>query len=619
MEDKYGKVWVAAAGGGLNYLDHDNQFKTSHEMLPNNPNMSGFRKKLLLDDEYLWVGTQGTGLYKMNLKDKRYIHFAEGNGTRSINSNAVMDLFKTKNGRLFIATEGNGLNIYDTISGEMSSFKSHIEEPTSLSSNSLLCLFGDRMGNIWMGTFNGGINICKPNKTWFNFFTPYSSSNNDLSNKSTLSILQSQNGQILVGTDGGGLNWLNKNKDNFEAASFTHDSSNPNSIAGNVVKTLFEDRQGQLWVGLFAGGLDLYDPITKSFQHFMEWRPNVWSITERKNGNLLVATLGDGIHTVDTQTKEVSRFQSKTMDLSSLTDPNITIVFVDQSDRVWIGSLDNGLDMINESNNYSKHFEHNPLDSFSISNDEIRTIFQDRSGDIWIGTEGGGLNRWLGEGRFEQINKEDGLIANSVMGITEDDHGLIWISTFKGISRLDKKTKAIKNFNFRTSQNANQFNQNAILTDQNGKLYFGGVNGLHAIQPEQVIENNLQPELIFTDLKIYGKSVFVGKQSDGRTILEKNIESSSDIWLSYLDQSFTIYFSAIDYTNPLDNEFAFKMEGFNENWVYTSAGQRSATYTNLDAGTYVFKIKHKEKIASLNIHIKPPFWKTIWFLSLIHI
>ena len=613
VEDKYGKVWVAAAGGGLNYLDHDNQFKTSHEMLPNNPNMSGFRKKLLLDDEYLWVGTQGTGLYKMNLKDKRYIHFAEGNGTRSINSNAVMDLFKTKNGRLFIATEGNGLNIYDTISGEMSSFKSHIEEPTSLSSNSLLCLFGDRMGNIWMGTFNGGINICKPNKTWFNFFTPYSSSNNDLSNKSTLSILQSQNGQILVGTDGGGLNWLNKNKDNFEAASFTHDSSNPNSIAGNVVKTLFEDRQGQLWVGLFAGGLDLYDPITKSFQHFMEWRPNVWSITERKNGNLLVATLGDGIHTVDTQTKEVSRFQSKTMDLSSLTDPNITIVFVDQSDRVWIGSLDNGLDMINESNNYSKHFEHNPLDSFSISNDEIRTIFQDRSGDIWIGTEGGGLNRWLGEGRFEQINKEDGLIANSVMGITEDDHGLIWISTFKGISRLDKKTKAIKNFNFRTSQNANQFNQNAILTDQNGKLYFGGVNGLHAIQPEQVIENNLQPELIFTDLKIYGKSVFVGKQSDGRTILEKNIESSSDIWLSYLDQSFTIYFSAIDYTNPLDNEFAFKMEGFNENWVYTSAGQRSATYTNLDAGTYVFKIKHKEKIASLNIHIKPPFWKTIWF------
>jgi streptogramin lyase/DNA-binding CsgD family transcriptional regulator len=345
----------------------------------------------------------------------------------------------------------------------------------------------------------------------------------------------------------------------------------------------------------------------------MEWRPHVWSITERKNGNLLVATVGDGIYTVDKQTKEVSRFQTKTNTLNSLTDENITIVFADNSDRIWIGSLDSGLDMVDESNNYNEYFKHNPLDSFSISNDEIRTIFQDRSGDIWIGTEGGGLNRWLGKGRFEHIDKEDGLIANSVMGITEDDNGLIWITTFKGISRLDKKTKAIKNFNFRTSQNANQFNQNAILTDSNGKLYFGGVNGLHAIEPESVIENNLQTELLFTDLKIYGESVPVGKLEDGRTILRKNIESSSDIWLSYLDQSFTIYFNAIDYTNPLENEFAFQMEGFNENWVYISAGQRSATYTNLDAGTYVFKIKHKEKIASIRIHIKPPFWKTTWF------
>ena len=613
VEDKYGTIWVAAEGGGLNYLVDDTQFALSHEMLPNNPNMSSYRKKLLLDDEYLWVGTQGTGLYKMKLKDKSYTHFAKGNGKTSINSNAVMDLFKTEDGRLFIATEGNGLNIYDTISEEMSSYQSHIEDQTGLNSNSLLCLFGDRTGNIWMGTFNGGINIYKPNKTWFDFFTPYSSSNDDLSNKSTLSILQSREGQILVGTDGGGLKWLNENNDNFVASSFTHDPSNPNSIAGNVVKSLFEDSQGQLWVGFFFGGLDLFNPVTQSFQHFMEWRPHVWSIAERKNGDLLLATLGDGVFRMDNQTKEISRFEPKINTPNRMTEENMTIVFVDNSDRVWIGSLDGGLEMMDESNQEYYFFKHQPRDSFSISNDEIRTIFQDTSGDIWIGTEGGGLNRWLGEGRFERINKKDGLIANSVMGITEDENGLLWITTFKGISRFDKKTKAIKNFDFRTFQNTNQFNQNATLTDSNGKLYFGGVNGLHAIQPEEVIENNLQPELVFTDLKIYGKNVPVGKLEDGRIILENPIESSSDIWLSYLDQSFTIYFNAIDYTNPLANEFDFQMEGFDAHWVRTFAGQRSATYTNLDAGTYVFKIKHKGKIASINIHIQPPFWKTTWF------
>ena len=619
VEDKYGVIWVAGAGGGLNYLVNDNQFATSHEMLPNHPNMSGFRKKLLLDDEYLWIGTQGTGLYKMNLKDRSYIHFSEGNGKTSINSNAVMDLFKTEDGRLFIATEGNGLNIYDSNLEEMSFYKSRIEDKTGLNSNSLLCFFRDRTGNIWIGTFNGGINIFKPYKTWFNFFAPYSSDKGDVSNQSTLSILQSRNGQILVGTDGSGLNLLNKEHDKFEAYSFIHDPSDPNSIASNEVKTLFEDSQGQLWVGLFAGGLDLYNPTTKSFQHFMEWRPNVWSISERKNGELLVATLGDGIHTVDIRTKEINRYQPKTTNLNSSTDPIIATIFVDKSDRVWIGSTDNGLDVVDESNNYFKHFKHNPLDSFSISNDEIRTIFQDSNGDIWIGTEGGGLNRWLGEGRFERINQKDGLIANSVMGITEDKNGLIWITTFRGISRLNKKTKAIKNFSFRTSQNSNQFNQEAILTDLNGKLYFGGINGLNAIRPEKVKENNIEPEILFTDFKIYNKSIPIGKLPDGRVILEEPIESSSNLWLSYLDQSFSIDFTAIDYTNPLENVFAYQMEGFNDDWQYTSPGQRSVTYTNLDPGTYNFKVKHKEKLASIRVNIQPPYWQTIWFRSFVFI
>lgn len=617
VEDKYGTLWVASAGGGLNYLDNDDRFKLSHEMLPNYPNMSGYRKKLLLDDEYLWIGTQGTGLYKMNLKDKSYIHFEKGNEKQFISSNAVMDLFKTEDGRLFIATDGNGLNVYNTITLEMSSFDYQGRKQGTLNSNALRCLFGDRTGNIWIGTYNGGINIHKPNKTWFDFYTPNSPISNELSYQSILSILQIQNGDILVGTDGGGLTWLNKDHDNFATSSLVHNDKPPHSINGNVVKTLFEDSKGQIWIGLFAGGLDLYNPTTNSFRHYMEWRPNVWSIAERKTGKLLIGTLGDGLYEIDIQTKEIGRFQPKTTPLSRSIDPNIMTVFVDKSDRVWIGSLDKGLNMLDESSNTNQHFCHNPTDSSSLSNDEIRVIFQDKAGEIWIGTEGGGVNRWLGKGRFEQISKKNGLIANSVMGISEDKNGLLWITTFKGISLLNKKNKEIKNFNFRTNQNLNQFNQNAILTDSNGKLYFGGINGLHAIQPEKVIDNHLQPEIIFTDLKIHNESIPVGKLPSGRTILKKPIEDSEDIWLSYLDQSFTIYFSAVDYTSPLENEFSFKMEGFNENWQQTIAGQRSTTYTNLDPGSYVFRIKHNEKITSINIHIKPPFWNTMWFRFLV--
>lgn len=615
LQDKYGVIWVATAGGGLNYISSA-QLEMRHLTLPNSPNMNGFRKTLLLDGEDLWVGTQGTGLYKMDLRDKSFVLFTKDDAERKINSNAVIDLFKTADGRLFIATDGNGLNVYNTHTERMSSYQYQAYEQAALNSNALLCFLGDRTGNIWIGTFNGGVNIYKPNKTWFDFYTPKATNKNDLPVQSILSIVERQNGQVLVGTDGGGLGWVNNG--NLEASRFIHDPANSGSIAANEVKTVFEDSEGQLWVGLFAGGLDLYNPDTKSFRHFFDWHPNVWSITEiKKTGKLLVGTLGDGLFTVDIHTKETERFLPKSKVLNSLTDNNITTVFVDNVDRIWIGSIDKGLDVMDESEGIYYHFKFNPNDSSSISNNEIRTIFQDSDGDIWIGTEGGGLNRWLGEERFDKIKAADGLIADNVMGITQDITGFIWVSTFQGVSRIDKKSKNIKNFNFRSFQSTNQFNQSAILTDREGNIFFGGINGLHAIHPKNVIEDNLVSELIFTDLKIYGNSITVGELENGRTILNEPIEHSSDIWLSHLDQSFTIYFNAIDYTDPLENEYAFKLEGFNDDWEYIQGGKPSATYTNLDPGSYIFRIKHKGRNETITIHIEPPFWQRTWFRVLV--
>jgi len=607
VEDKYGTIWVAAAGGGLNFLNKENQFELSHEMLPNHPNMGGFRKKLFLDDEFLWVGTEGTGLYQMNLTDRSYHHFAPGNGKKAISSNVVRDIKKTKDGKLLIATDGGGLNIYNTLTEEISIYNYEVDEKTALNSNALLCLSEDRTGNIWMGTFNGGINIYKPSKTWFEFLIPSSIRGNDLQHRSILSIFQSKYNNILIGTDGGGLNWLNQNNDHFENPSFIHDPTEPTSIAGNVVKTIFEDSQDQIWLGIFGKGLDLYDAKTQSFQHIIKDQSNVWSIAERQDGKLLIATMGNGIKLLDPENLNTSSF------LRDSVDTNIMTIFTDQADQLWIGSAYSGLYLWQETTKQLIHYKNNPIDSFSLSNDEIRTIFQGSNGEIWIGTEGGGLNRWLGEGEFERINTTDGLIANSVMGITEDKNGLIWITTFEGISQFNLENRIIKNYGFRNFQNTNQFNQDAILTDKNGKLFFGGINGLHAIWPEKLTENNEQPELIFTDFKIYNKSIAVGELPDGRVVLDQPIENSKEVWLSYLDQSFSIEFTAIDYTNPLANKFAYQMEGFNENWQFTSAEQHSATYTNLDPGTYVFNVIYKEKFTSITIHIKPPFWQTVWF------
>ena len=625
IEDKKGTFWVATAGSGLNYMSKDrNQFSLSHVNLPNAPNMDGYQKKLFLDDEYLWIGTEGTGLYRMRIEDEDYTYFGKGATENSLNSNLVRDIFKTNDGRLFIATDGGGLNILDKNTEKISKYTYQVGDATALNSNALFCFLEDRTSNIWIGTYNGGINIHKTHKTWFELFTPLSNQGNALAHRSILSLLQDKDGKIWVGTDGGGLNWLNPQNDHFSTPSFKHKDSNNQSIAGNAVKTIFEDSKNRLWIGLFGTGLDMYNPDTKVFRHFNHEynnpnslsHNNVWSIAERQNGNLWIGTLGGGITVLNPTTETFTVLKHNPNNPNSLSKNNIMVVFVDKSNQVWIGTADNGLNIWNDTRSSFLHYPHNPKNSLSISNNEVRAIFQDSREDIWIGTEGGGLNRWLGEGKFERFTKEDGLIANSIMSITEDQDSMIWLATFDGISRLNPLTKTVLNFDFHIGQNNNQFNQMASLTAMDGKLFFGGINGLNALRPRQVKENNVETPVLFTDFKIFHKHVPVGKLPNGRMILERPIENAERINLSYFDNSFSIDFAAIDYTNPLENIFFYKMEGFDEDWQSTEAGQHSATYTNLDPDTYAFKVRYKNTESTIEVHIHPPFWQTMWFRML---
>ncbi|MFK7906904.1 MAG: two-component regulator propeller domain-containing protein [Chitinophagales bacterium] len=626
LEDKYGTIWAVTAGFGLNYLSKGkDQFSLSNVNLPNTPNMSGYRKTLFLNDEYLWIGTEGTGLYRMRIKDQDYTHFGKGTADNDLNSNVVRDIFEAKGGQLFIATDGGGLNVLDKNTGKISKYGYQIGETTALNSNALFCFLEDRTGNIWIGTYNGGINIHKTHKTWFEFFTPLSNQGNALAHRSVLSLFQGKDGKIWVGTDGGGLNWLTPQNDHFSIPSFKHNNSDPQSIAGNVVKTIFEDSQSRLWIGLFGTGLDMYNPTSQKFQHYKNEyddsnslsENNVWSIAERKDGKLWIGTIGNGLNLFNPETEKFTVFKHNPAEANSLAENNIMVVFVSKDDQVWIGTADKGLNTWDDTRSLFLHYNHNPEDSLSISNDEIRAIFEDSRGNIWIGTEGGGLNRWLGDGKFERLTKEDGLIANSIMGITEDQDSMIWLTTFEGISRLNPKTRAVRNFDFHSGQNNNQFNQMASLRAMDGKLFFGGINGLNAIRPEQIKENDIQPNLVFTDFKVFHKSIPVGKLPNGQTILEQPIEQAKEVTLSYFDNSFSIDFAAIDYTNPLENTFSYKMEGFDEHWQSTSLGQHSATYTNLDPDTYTFKVRHKDTTTSIEVHIHPPFWQTIWFRVLV--
>jgi len=343
----------------------------------------------------------------------------------------------------------------------------------------------------------------------------------------------------------------------------------------------------------------------------------IWSIDEQKDGTLLIGTLDSGLNIFDPESKQFKKFTIKGE--KPFTDREIMVVFVDNRERTWIGTAKNGLYLYDQAENNFFTFKNNPSDSTSISNDEIRTIFQDSRGDIWIGTEGDGLNKYLanpnedGISQFQRFQKKNGLVANSVMGITEDKEGQLWLTTFEGISRLNPTSGEIQNFNFRTGQNSNQFNQSAILGDKDGKIYFGGITGLNAVHPENVLPTENETRVIFTDLKVFNKSIPSGKLEHGKTFLEKPIESAERIILDYSDNSFSIDFAALDFTNPSENIFDYKMEGFDKRWQSGNRGEHSASYTNLDPGTFIFRARRGKSQAEIQVIINPPFWKTMWF------
>lgn len=624
IQDEKGRIWVAASGTGIYFFDEKKQnFNQIHSL--GDTDFLSFRKSFFVDKKgNLWVGTEGSGLYQINTSTLQTRHFSTQNG---LSSNNIMAIAQNKKNELLLATDGGGLNIY---SPETNSFRAVVYDKIQgrLNSNALYNLLIDKDENVWIGTFDGGINIFKVHKTRFENFTRTGFEKGELSHRSVLSICETSNGQFLVGTDGGGLNAFNK-----ATKTFSHIGNQPLGY-GNVVKSIFEDSKKNIWLGYFDNGMSLFDTQKQTFKHFRH-NPeniksiranNVWSIVEDRSGQIWVGLLGGGLALLENRENgEFRHFNYNAKDPYSISSDDVMALYADQNNQIWIGTDTDGLNLLNKKTGKFTRFQHKNDDSKSISANDIRCIFQDSKKRLWIGTESGGLNLWLGNGQFEHFTVNNGLISNGVMNILEDQNGYLWISTFKGISRFSYATKECLNFDFAKKSyfNANQFNQATGIKDIDGNIFFGGINGLTLINPNEVRLLNTKPKIVFTDFKVFNQTIPLGEQPDGHIYLDRSIEDASEVHLSYSDNVFSIEFASLDFTDPLKNQYAYQMVGFDRNWRTTDSQQRLITYTNLEPATYTFCVKGTNNngvwsdVKTIKIIISPPFWKTWWFRLLI--
>jgi len=376
---------------------------------------------------------------------------------------------------------------------------------------------------------------------------------------------------VWTATYGGGLDRL----DGQHVKHFRHDPANFDSPANNNITTLVPDAQGGLWIGVHDDGLDYFDG--RRFRHFPPQPRSpaglpsayVSPLLIDHRGKLWIATTNSGLVSFDLHTRKFTTF---------LLDPNQPGVQAVN----WIG------------------------DAYS-------------DGDsIWAASPTGLWRFDLKTEKFTRhYTEKDGLVNNSAVGIVGDEQGHLWISTIKGLSRFDPKNDTFRNYDVFDGLQGNGFSPNCHAIAPDGRLYFGGDNGLSAFDPNKLADNPIPPPVVLTDFEVFNKQVKIGGRDSP---LRQAINVASSITLHYDQSVFRFQFAALNYTAPQKNQYAYKLDRFDRGWQYTDAASRFATYTHLDPGDYTFRVKASnndgvwnEQGVALHIQILPPWWGTTWF------
>jgi ligand-binding sensor domain-containing protein/signal transduction histidine kinase len=637
-EDRSGRLWVGTQGGGLNLLDTKTR---TFEHLRNDPNNSSSLADDRVSSIYkdrsgrLWVGTEGGGLSLFDPGTETFEHFKNNpQDPFSLSDNRVWSIYEDRPGRMWVGTLGGGLDLFDADARRFECYQNDPEKASSLSNNTVLSIYEDRSGRLWVGT-GGGLNLCDTKAKLFARCQNNPQKHSSLSNNLVGPIYEDHAGHLWVGTLGGGLNFFETKTKTFE--HFKNDPRNPLSLSSNFVSSIYEDHLGRLWVGT-DGGLNLLDMRTKTFERYYHDAKNasslssnfVSSIYEDRLGRLWVGTYGGGLNLFDTKTKAFERYQYDSRKPSSLSSINVICIYEDRAGRLWVGTY-GGLNLFDAETKSFERYQHDKQKPSSLSHDNVSTIYEDRSGRLWVGTLGGGLNLLnMNAKTFRVFREKDGLPNDVIYGILEDGYGRLWLSTNNGLSRftppsdsaLASNNKGLfRNYDITDGLVSNEFNQ-SYFTDKSGKMYFGGIKGFNSFHPDSIRDDNYVPPIVLTGFELFNKPVEVGKDHDG-FLLPVSITETNTLILSHNEAVFTLEFAALDFAFPEKNKYAYKLEGFDKDWTYTSAKKRYATYTHLDPGSYTFLVKGSnhdgiwnEKGLTLKITITPPLWKTWWAYTL---
>jgi signal transduction histidine kinase/ligand-binding sensor domain-containing protein/DNA-binding response OmpR family regulator len=634
----HGFIWVLFQSGLLERINE----KTK---------LVDFRNRYVLENsvgssllKILYVDSEGCPWVFPGIGDKGALYFDKykgqwvffGNDKKEfrsstdmyITSNLVRDIAQDNKGRIWLATDHGGVNIYDKKTNDITVLWNDPFNPNSLSQNSAISLYYDNTGIMWVGTYKNGVSYYHPGMFKFDKSPLFFYHNPDLETKDCNRLYEDRMGNLWIGTNGSGVLKFDKKTQSFRL--YRNQKNNPSSISSDIVISMLEDKKGTMWFGTYMGGLN--QMVGERFNHYLPDVNNlnslsnksIYGLIEDHRQNIWIGTLGGGLDELDVTRKN---FRHYTVGKSTGMSSNYILSIYSKDSAQMYLSTSSGIDVLNtKANNFTPVFKGrsqlNKLSDLIIYNSLI-----DRRNQLWLATDNG-INIYDSKRKsITYITKASGLPTDQVVSLVEDNNGNIWVGTRNGLACIHCKTNPathkyeynVVSFDENDGLASSILNQNAVFKNRQGKIYIGCTKGYTVFDPQNIHFNNIIPKPRFTELLIGNEEIRPGVKLKKRIVLDNSIVLKNKIGLHYDEKNFTVNFSAMSYIHPQKNRYRYKLKGFDEDWIETRNGVGSATYSNLNQGTYhlIVYASNNDNVWSvtpliLDIVILPPFWLSWW-------
>ncbi|MBM3436703.1 MAG: hypothetical protein FJY07_10865, partial [Bacteroidetes bacterium] len=565
----------------------------------------------------------------------------------------------TEDGDKFWYGTTSGIGLYNMAAGKPGNLQYNLrgdEIPSEINTWSLL---RDNSGTVWAGTSSGLFEI-RSTRNLFHSVSFDGGAGRENSEMAVNAVLHDSRNHVWIGTEGSGLYRM----DGLFGKAFRYLSGTGtlNILPGDYVWSLFEDSDELLWIGTYGDGLNSMDPVTGKITNYQRnvkdscalTNNRVFALLEDRGGNIWIGTRGSGLNRFDKKTGCFEEFSHDPADSTSLSSNIVLSLAVDINGIVWVGTFDGGLCRFNPENNNFRIFRNKGKDNDGMPDNCVWSILFGSENRMWLGTQSGlYVSDYNAEKPdFRCFTTRDGLPGNVIIGLAEDDDGNIWMSTFKGLAKLnieeyrksylhkdlnpaqDPFQPLFSHFDTRDGLQGNEFSQGAYFRADDGTIFFGGTKGLNYFQPDSLQQSCFDPPVKITGLKIFNREVGIAPDSattNEGSVVKKDGEYFLPVVVAYLDKIVLTWresvisfdYASLDFSNTTKNQYAYLMEGFEKDWNFVG-NKNSSTYTNLDPGQYVFRVKGTNgggkwsaNEAALQITILPPFWKTKGFMALV--